>query len=559
SLNKEQQIAFDKIVTEVFSDGGGMFFIDGPGGTGKTYLYKALLSAVRSKNCIALATASSGVAASLLPGGRTAHSRFKIPLEISNNMTCSISKQCALASLLRMTKLIIWDEAPMLHRYTIEAVDNMLRDINECNLPFGGKVVVLGGDFRQILPVIKKGNKTDIMQACLVYSHLWSHFIKFELVQNMRAQLDPIFSKFLLSIGNGVEKLHTCNMIQLSPEITICFENEVVSLKNLIHAVFPDLNNYTDDLNAVINRVILTPKNEYVDQINNILLKDIPGKTFTYYSFDETLEETQQSIHEDFLNTLTPNGIPPHELILKQNCPVMLLRNINPSEGLCNGTRLICRRFERNVIDAEVANGEYRGKRVFLPRIPFIPLQSDKNSFPFKRTQFPIRPCFAMTINKAQVNMDNNFQLIRDISAGASGWTAKVVVAEKSSPKNFRTGSGKYQKIVLMDSEDVGTNILDFIRTTIENDKVFYIKAVQKEPNSAQYKYDVIFMLDPISSTTDDTDEFSDKGKGISSCLSDEGTSSVLTAKRSLLQSLETVVPTKKKIEQHSDGTKSKK
>ncbi|CAA2984768.1 Hypothetical predicted protein [Olea europaea subsp. europaea] len=106
---------------------------------------------------------------------------------------------------------------------------------------------------------------------------------------------------------------------------------------------------------------------------------------------------------------------------------------------------------------------------------------------------------------------------------------------------------------------DVGTNILDFIHTTIENDKVFYIKAVQKEPNSAQYKYDVIFMLDPISSTTDDTDEFTDKGKGISSCLSNEGTSSALTAKRSLLQSLETAVPTKKKIEQHSDGTKSKK
>ena len=105
---------------------------------------------------------------------------------------------------------------------------------------------------------------------------------------------------------------------------------------------------------------------------------------------------------EDFLNTLLPNGTPPHELILKPNCPVILLRNLNASEGLCNGTRLICRRFQPNIIDAEIINGYHSGKRVFLPRIPFIPIENKKYPFPFKRTQFPIRLSFAMTINKAQ-------------------------------------------------------------------------------------------------------------------------------------------------------------
>ncbi|KAL2543188.1 ATP-dependent DNA helicase [Abeliophyllum distichum] len=157
TLNDEQQEAFDTILRKVFNEESGMFFIDVLGGTGKTYLYKALLAAVRSKNLIALATASSEVAVALLPGGRTAHSRFKIPLEITNDTGCSISKQSALANFLRMAKLIIWDEAPMVHRFAVEALDKMLRDINECNIPFGGKVIVLGGDFRQILPVVQKG------------------------------------------------------------------------------------------------------------------------------------------------------------------------------------------------------------------------------------------------------------------------------------------------------------------------------------------------------------------------------------------------------------------
>lgn len=80
----------------------------------------------------------------------------------------------------------------------------------------------------------------------------------------------------------------------------------------------------------------------------------------------------------------------------------MLLRNLNSAEGLSNGTRLSCRHFSKNVIEAEILTGQQKGKQVFLPRIPFLPLQTQQNPFAFKRTQFPIRLCFAMTINKAQ-------------------------------------------------------------------------------------------------------------------------------------------------------------
>jgi hypothetical protein len=87
--------------------------VDGPGGTGKTYLYRALLATVRGEGKILVATATSGVAASIMPGGRTSHSRFKIPLNLEEGKSCSFTKQSGTAKLLRKASLILWDEATM--------------------------------------------------------------------------------------------------------------------------------------------------------------------------------------------------------------------------------------------------------------------------------------------------------------------------------------------------------------------------------------------------------------------------------------------------------------
>ena len=182
----------------MFSNAPGTFFIDGPDGTGKTFLYRAILATIRSKHLIALATESSGVATSILPGGQTAHSRFKITLDIEKNMACCISQQSGLAKLLRVAKLIIWDEAPKSRRQTIEALDRMLQDVNESELPFGGKVVVFGGDFRQVLPVVPKATKQERIDASLIRSYLWPILVKINLTENMRAKLDPMFSEYLL-------------------------------------------------------------------------------------------------------------------------------------------------------------------------------------------------------------------------------------------------------------------------------------------------------------------------------------------------------------------------
>nr|XP_027090420.1 uncharacterized protein LOC113711453 [Coffea arabica] len=401
-LNGGQKFAFQKIMEAVNTNTSAAFFIDGLGGTGKSFLYKGLLATIRSKGQIALATATSGAAASILPGGRTAHSRFKISLHHESNNTCNLSKQSAISELIKAAKLIIWDEAAMAKKYAIESLDRLLRDLLNSDHISGDKIIVFGGDFRQTLPVVRNGHKEDYISASLINSYIWPHLQKIRLTENMRASLDLSFSNLLLNIGNGTEATIANDKISLPSSMIIPFINDQESLATLIDTVYPSLSTFLCGNSALINRTILSTTNDIVHEINQILIQKFPGEEVKYISFDQTIDPTKQADHGDFLNTIHPPGLPPHQLILNQNCPIILLRNVNPAQGLCNGTRLICLNFNKNVIHAQISIGIHYGKQVFIPRIPLHSSNDESYPIPFKRTQFPISLCFAMTINKSQ-------------------------------------------------------------------------------------------------------------------------------------------------------------
>ena len=142
----EQRAILDTICAAVTSGHGGLFFVDGPGGTGKTFVENLLLNWVRGNGQIALAVALSGIASTLLHHGRTSHSRFHIPIDIQPESVCTVSAQSGLAELLRSTSLIIWDEVSSQHRYCFEAVDRTLRDLRKNDEWFGGIPVVFAGN-----------------------------------------------------------------------------------------------------------------------------------------------------------------------------------------------------------------------------------------------------------------------------------------------------------------------------------------------------------------------------------------------------------------------------
>ncbi|GBG81891.1 hypothetical protein CBR_g34074 [Chara braunii] len=243
-LHPSQRVLVQGVVDAVLKRTPLCVFVDAPVGTGKTFCINTILSGVRRhEGCIALAVASSGIASLLLPGGRTFHSRFRAPLTPDDKKPFAIPKQSELATLIRRAQLIVWDEAPMTHRFHLEALDITLRDLCDSDLPFGGKVVLLAGDFRQVLPVVKRGSRAQQINACIKSSHLWQYFHNHKLDENMkvlRRGNDVVaFADFLLRLGNGQHDVvdpSDPEIIELPREI--CTDAPVV---DLIRWTFPDL------------------------------------------------------------------------------------------------------------------------------------------------------------------------------------------------------------------------------------------------------------------------------------------------------------------------------
>ena len=386
SLNYDQRAVFDIINAHAADGQGGLFFVDAPGGTGKTYLFNTIIHHLSSEQKVVISVASSGIASTLIHGATTAHSAFNIPLDLRRDDDQRLCKlQRKLKDQLRECCLILWDEAPMANRAAIEIVDRSLQDFLGNTRPMGGILTLFAGDFRQILPVIPRGTHADIIDACVKSSHIWRGVITLKLSTNMRLQNDDEFSTFLLDVGNGNLQEDDSGFVELPQEI--CFSGS--------------LEDFLRDYRHSENHAVLATTNKAVNHLNGFLLDSIPGDIIEHFAIDTVEDEDEATrFPTEFLNSLSPSGLPLFCLKLKVGCPVMVMRNIDPPY-LMNGT--ICEVLEvrTNVVRLRVKDGPHKGFDAFLPRIGLYSREAESPVI-FKRLQFPIRCCMAMTINKAQ-------------------------------------------------------------------------------------------------------------------------------------------------------------
>ncbi|XP_023755612.1 uncharacterized protein LOC111904067 [Lactuca sativa] len=412
ALTNEQRDIFLDIMDAVKHNKGGVFFVYGYGGT-----------AIRAQGQIVLNVASSGIASLSLTGGRTTHSRLIIPINLPEDSFCRINPKSDLVGLVRKTSLIIWDEAPMVHKHAFRALDRTFKDILKCvnptnsNIPFGGKVIFFGGDFRQILPVVPGGSRQNIVNASLSSSYLWQQCKVHKLTKNMRLTVgsDPSAIEEIRDFANWLLDIGECNLSGLNDaEAIVDIPRDIIitnphdPIGSLISFLYPSILENFNIVDYFQERAILAPKNEVVQEINERLLSLCPGEQKEYLS-SNCLSQSE-FVHDEFdanlylpdvLNGVKVSGLPNHKLILKVSVPVMLLRNIDKKNGLCNGTRLQVKSLGKRVIEIVILSGSNIGNRTFIPRMSLTP-SKDKIPFKFQRRQFSLAVCFAMTINKSQ-------------------------------------------------------------------------------------------------------------------------------------------------------------
>jgi hypothetical protein len=446
TMNTEQRSVIDTLSKELEDiknkNTAKCYFIDAPGGTGKTYCLNAFIHLCLSMGLKILVTSSTGVSAILLKGGRTSHSQFKFPL---NQNTADFTKGTlkateALGKALYEADVVIIDEGNMLHKKLWELLHYNCVDLHHrfhpqlhrtYHTPFAGKLIIGSGDPRQCIPITQYADRTTIVESVMNRSFLWVHFKELHLTINERVMRNAAnvpegirhnyrhFAEQILKLGSGTFPMYdTFNSSVDISKIVHTRTTLETSLKDFVFWCYPELQEGTSseihpqpkDIFSIHEKAILCALNEEVDEVNKIAVELMNGTHRQFFSADEHVkndDDDDDDIPIETLHSIQKGGLPPHVLDLKIGCPVILLRNINPKIGLCNGTKLIVHQFIERLghcvcIEFEiVTEGDHKGHIVSLPRIQFT---TSENDFPFKmvRIQFPIKLAFAMSINKAQ-------------------------------------------------------------------------------------------------------------------------------------------------------------
>ena len=414
--NPEQLDAWNAVISAL-AGGPNVIYLDGPAGSGKTTLYNGLMAYLRAAGKVVLPHAFSGIAAQQLSGGKTIHSRFRLPVPLPlDDASCGLSLDTDTPKLLKLATLIIWDEGPNAPLAAFDAVDRFFKELMGCDRAFGGKVMLIGGDFRQIPPVLRRIDSTAVRQYSLHAASFFtsSSTVKHTLKRNMRAAADNKFAEFVLSVGDGTYTDIPDGVAAHLAAIRLpsCLAPEGVtsdSLMDWVYSDFPSSQSIETLSKYYTGRAVVTTTNADADRVNVDMLEKLHPKSqrHVYLSQDTILEASdaeKDQFPEDFLNGVASPGIPPHRLELCRGALVMCLRNVAPDLGLCNGTRGIVISLRKYLVELRLLlpGGSSSPRTVWVPRILCDSSADADLPFTMRRRQFPLKPCWAMTINKSQ-------------------------------------------------------------------------------------------------------------------------------------------------------------
>jgi hypothetical protein len=296
------------------------------------------------------------------------------------------------ADLIRTASLIVWDELPAANVSTLEAADLICRQVTRNNVPLGGIPFLGMGDFRQVAPVVKGHGCAPAFLASIKKSHLWHSFQIRTLLHPYRSASDPTYTDFVDFIG---EDFH-------NDKVDLSILRSVSSIDECINFLYP--HEVLQDPSACLHRAFLSPKNVFVDEFNATVLHELPRPARCYYSCDNIKEdndvEDRPDYTPDYLALLTHNGIPAHELLLKENCVCSLMRNLSVSKGLVKNAHVVVDRLHQRFAEIRLINSRtgLLSESHCIPRIRFDFMPA-RTSWTVQRVQLPLRLAYATTFH----------------------------------------------------------------------------------------------------------------------------------------------------------------
>lgn len=458
--NAEQQAAFDGIMAAVakaeITQTQQFCCIHGAGGTGKTVLAAKIAAKVRSDGKLVAICAATTLAATNYPGAHTAHSLFGYPvveddddLDGDNVIECQLHmpKYEDRREYLQQVAIVFIDEAFSLHSKLMEAAKRAMADHKTL-------VWVIVGDTRQILTVIEGGTAKDIIGATFTSSIMWPNFQVFFLIENKRltqlagaitdessseerafATGQAKYAAMLLQLGDNRDIVKNSSDVEKTGEVVDDCSHEVcIALPNIGHFTTAQNKEALDWLHPVVqveiqhhpinepplppkytrpslgndqamkNRAILATKNDRVDQWNTIMqnLNPHPAKTLLSHDYFAAVDDPHGHLAgmltEQALNSYTNNHVPDHKLILKVDDVCFITRPMKAS-GLASNTRVRIRHIGDKLITVRSLDDN---RLVFVPRMRFKLALRETSSFEMTRVAFPLRLCYAMSVNKSQ-------------------------------------------------------------------------------------------------------------------------------------------------------------
>jgi PIF1-like helicase/Helitron helicase-like domain at N-terminus len=384
SFTSEQQQALDSVLCSINDiSSPNVFAVLSSAGCGKTMWVQGLTWTLRAMGHHVLNVAASALAATLLPEGCTAHSAFRIPIPTTSSSYCGVKG--ASREMIRQCKCICYDEVSMVGKEVAECLNRFLQDVMQNDKPFGGKVVVFLGDFKQLMPVEPGRRYPATVKDC----DWWSQCQVLRFTKNFRAAAHPEFCAFLEQVGNG----------ELS-EVPVPDASRARDIDDLILKV------YGDDLTASSNsrNLIMAFTLQTCSEINAACIARVPGEASLAPAHDDTRDNRHPELYtDDYLASLPLHGVPPSALPLKVGARYMVIKNYNPIVGACNGTLCELLQFTLYLCQVKIQSGIHAGRVVMLPRCAcHVSRENSGLPFEFTRIQFPLILAYGASVHKSQ-------------------------------------------------------------------------------------------------------------------------------------------------------------